>query len=263
MQQIYITGGASGIGLQLARDYVQQGADVAIFDIQPVATAVASLKAMAQPSQQVHGYALDVTSTASIATALSEASARRRPDIVIHCAGIVSAKPFEQMSEDEYVRVITVNLLGARHVAAAAIPLLGPQAQLVLVASMAGLVGCYGYSAYCASKHGVVGLAQVLRIELKARGIDISVVCPPEVDTPMVVEERKFRPKETEDMKLLAGTLSVQSASEQIRQGIAQRDFLIIPGHRAKLLWASNKLLPGVLTRWLSDVVVRQASARK
>lgn len=259
-KQIYITGGANGIGLQLAKDYVSQGADVALFDIQATAQAVAQLAARARPQQQISGHALDVTCSASVTAAFAEVAAKRPPDLLIHCAGIVSTTPFVDLPEQEFVRIITVNLLGTRHVAAAAIPLLKPGGQLVLMASMAGLIGCYGYSAYGASKHGVIGLAEVLRLELKSRGIDVAVVCPPEVETPMVQEERKHRSKATESMKLLAGTLSVEHACEQIRDGIAAREFLIIPGQRARWLWASNKLLPGVFTRWLSDRIVRQAS---
>lgn len=262
-KRIYITGGASGIGFQLAKNYVLQGADVTIFDIQAIENAEASLKMLAQPKQQIAGYSLDVTDTASIATAFEKAAATAPPDILIHCAGIALAKSFESTTEAEYTRVITVNLLGTRHVAAAAIPLLKEGGQLVLIASMAGLVGCYGYSAYCAAKHGVVGLAEVLRIELKSRGIDVSVVCPPEVDTPMVHEERKDRPKETEAMKLLAGTLNVEAACKYIMSGISQRKFKIIPGSRARMLWATNKLLPGSVTRWLSDTTVQRTTTRK
>lgn len=258
-KQIYITGGASGIGLQLAKDYLAAGCNVTIFDIQPTETTVALLGRSLTATQRVQGCTLDVSQSQQVADAFATAAEVQRPDIVVHCAGIVIAQAFTEMSEADYTRIITINLLGTRHVAAAAIPLLAHGGQLVFVASMAGLVGCYGYSAYGAAKSGVVGLAEVLRIELKSRGIDVSVVCPPEVETPMVVEERRHRSQETEKLKLLAGTLSVEFAAQEIRAGIEQRRFLIIPGYRAKTLWLTSRILPGVITRGIADVIVRLA----
>jgi len=117
-------------------------------------------------------------------------------------------------------------------------------------------VGCYGYAAYCASKYGVVGLAEVLRIELAQKGIDVTVVCPPEVETPMVEAERLNRPKQTEALKLMAGTLPLDYAVRQIRKGIDARRFMVIPGWRARGLWFTNKLLPGFMTRRLADFLV-------
>lgn len=254
-KHIYITGGASGIGLQLARDYARSGCAVTLFDIQPTEDAVTELSAI-PGAGRVRAFALDVSDPASVREVFSEAAAEQGPDLVVHCAGICIAAPFDEISDDAYTWLININLLGSRHVAAGVLPHLEPGSQMVFVASMAGLVGCYGYSAYCASKYGVVGLAEVLRIELAPRGIDVSVVCPPEVETPMVVEERKSRPKQTESLKLMAGTLPVDHAVAQIRRGIDQRRFLIIPGKRARSLWFTNKLLPGFLTRRLADILV-------
>ncbi len=254
-RRIFITGGASGIGLQLARDYARAGCAITLFDIQNTESAVAEVSAV-PGAGAVRAFTLDVTDPASVRAVIAEAAAEQAPDMVIHCAGICIAAPFEAIGDEAYTRLININLLGSRHVATGALPHLGAGAQLVFVASMAGLVGCYGYGAYCASKYGVVGLAEVLRIELAPRGIDVSVVCPPEVETPLVVAERKSRPKQTESLKLMAGTLPVDYAVEQIRSGIDRRRFLIIPGKRARLLWLTNKLLPGSLTRRLTDFLV-------
>lgn len=88
-------------------------------------------------------------------------------------------------------RDVEVNLIGSRNFSAAVLPLMTPGAQLALIASLAGLVPNYGYAAYSASKFGVVGLAGCLRLEYRPKGIDVCVVCPPGVETPMVTEERR------------------------------------------------------------------------
>ncbi|HLV76814.1 MAG TPA: SDR family NAD(P)-dependent oxidoreductase [Marinobacter sp.] len=254
-RQVFITGGASGIGLQLAREYARSGAAVTLFDVQPAESAVAELSALAGAGQ-VRTFAVDVTHPQQLRDVFAQAAATAAPDLLIHCAGICVAADFDAIDDDTYARVININLVGSRNVVAAALPYMSTGSQVVLIASMAGLVGCYGYAAYCASKYGVVGLAEVLRIELRRKGIDVTVVCPPEVETPMVVAERKTRPRQTGTLKLMAGTLPLDYAVARIYKGIERRRFMVIPGWRARGLWLTNKLMPGCVSRRLADYLV-------
>lgn len=258
-EHIFITGGASGIGLELARRFLAEGDAVSLFDVQPLDQAVATLRQHLRNGQQVCGFSVDVTDAEQVASVFRQAAAKQRPTRIIHCAGVVVARAFADTRAEDFARIISINVLGSRNVAAAALPLLASGGQLALVASMAGLMACYGYSAYAASKYAVVGLAEVLRLELGAQGIAVSVICPPEVETPMVQQERLDRPKATSVMKLLAGTLSVEQACEDIHQGLQRRHFLIIPGYRAHLLHLSVQLLPGAFNRWLSDRLLARA----
>ncbi len=253
---VYITGAASGIGRELARRYVRQGWNAFLFDRAELEGAVAEMKSLAGSEQTLQGLMLDVSDEASVNTAFSEAAGQLAPDLVINCAGILSCEPFTNSSGEDFERVIRVNLIGSRHVAASAVTHLRPGGQLVLVASLAGVAACYGYTAYCAAKHGVVGLADVLRMELKPLGITVSLVCPPEVETPMVVEERKTRAKATSDIKALGGLLTVEEAASQIEAGVARRDFMIIPGRRARFMYWTTRITPRVLNNRLADFLV-------
>jgi short-subunit dehydrogenase len=181
------------------------------------------------------------------------------PDLVIHSAGIQIAKPFSELTAEEYRRVIEVNLLGSRNVAAAMLPRLQTGARFAFVASLAGLVPSYSYSAYSASKFGIVGLAGSLRLEYRPKGIDISVICPPEVDTPLVTEERRTMHPASKALKELAGTLSVGAAAREILAGLARGEFLVIPGGRAKLTQALDRFFPRSLSRRITDLVVSSA----
>ncbi len=256
-KRIFITGAASGIGHELAKRYTQQGDIVVLFDRQNTEETEIELKKISASLKPL-SFIIDVCDVDNVNEAFSRAAQFGLPDIVINCAGIALALPFSETSSEQFNRVISVNLIGSRNVAAAALPHLKPGSQLVFIASMAGLMGCYGYNAYCASKHGVVGLADVLRIELKSQGIDVSVVCPPEVETPMVVEERRYRPKATETMKLLAGQLTVDEACIGILKGIRFRKFLIIPGKRANILQLINKISPTFVSHFISDYITRK-----
>lgn len=255
-RQVYVIGGASGIGRALALMHAADGDNVSVFDRVPAQAVLTELRARARvPEQVFSAWTLDVGDAEGVSRVMAEAAAAALPDLVIHCAGIVTPAAFADLPAAEFTRIVHVNLNGSAYVAAALLPFLRPGSHMVFMASMAGLVGCYGYAAYGASKAGVVGLAEVLRLEWRARGIDVSVVCPPEVETPMVEQERTVRPRQTEVMKLMAGSLPLDVACHRIHGGIAARRFLIIPGWRARMVWLGRRLLPA-FSQWVADRVL-------
>jgi NAD(P)-dependent dehydrogenase (short-subunit alcohol dehydrogenase family) len=256
---VYVTGGASGIGLRVAELFAERGADVAIFDIAAADAAAHQIeRSRVSPQQRVHSYFLDVADAAATAEGFRDASVRTGPPrIVFHAAGVGGfSRPFEEFPADRFERMIRVNLLGTRNVAAAALPLLRSGSKLALVASLAGLVTAYGQSGYSASKHGVVGLAGVLRVECAPRGVDVCLICPPEIDTPMAREDATSRPAETAAMKLFAGSLPLDPACRYIVDAVVRGKFLIIPGRRARIAWALQKLLPRETLNRLADRMV-------
>ncbi len=234
-----ITGGASGIGLRLAELLAARGERVVILD---------------RATGPFESLMVDVTD----GTAVRKAVDAVRPRLVINSAGIQSAKEFLDLDEDEFRRIVEVNLVGSRNVAAAAWPHLRDGGHLVLIASLAGLVANYGYAGYCASKYGVVGLAEVLRLEGKPLGIDVSCVCPPEVETPMVVKERLTQPAPSKALKAFAGTMTLDEAAPQILRGIDRRDFLVLPGNAKRTRFIS-RVLPLRAAHAISDRIVRNA----
>jgi NAD(P)-dependent dehydrogenase (short-subunit alcohol dehydrogenase family) len=265
-ETVYVTGGASGIGLRVAELFAERGSDVAIFDITPGDAAAQRIeRARASPRQRVHAYFLDVADAASTDEAFRDAAVRTGPPrIVFHAAGVGGfSRPFTEFPADRFERMIRVNLLGTRNVAAAALPLMESGGKLALVASLAGLVTAYGQSGYAASKHGVVGLAGVLRVECAPRGIDVSLICPPEIDTPMAREDATTRPVETAAMKLFAGSLPLDPACRYMVAAVMRGQFLIIPGRRARIAWAMQRFLPRRTLNRLADRMVAKARRRR
>jgi NAD(P)-dependent dehydrogenase (short-subunit alcohol dehydrogenase family) len=263
---VYVTGGASGIGLRVAELFAERGADVGIFDIAAADAAAHQIeRSRVSPQQRVHSYFLDVADAAATEEVFRDASVRTGPPrIVFHAAGVGGfSRPFEEFPADRFERMIRVNLLGTRNVAAAALPLLQSGSKLAFVASLAGLVTAYGQSGYSASKHGVVGLAGVLRIECAPRGIDVCLICPPEIDTPMAREDATSRPAETAAMKLFAGSLPLDSACRYIVDAVVRGEYLIIPGRRARIAWAMQKLLPRKTLNRLADRMVAKVRRRR
>ncbi len=265
VDKVYVTGGASGIGLKVAQLLAEQGADVAIFDLRPTPEALQAIEAARRtPGQQVRGYRLDVGDAEQAIDVFRAAAAEvGAPDLVFNSAGVGGfTRPFEEYPLDRFEAMVRVNLLGSRNVAAAVLPLMRPGGKLVLVASLAGLVTAYGYSGYAASKHGVVGLAGVLRVECKPKGIDVSVVCPPEIDTPMVRQERPTRPPESHAMKMVAGVVDLDAGCRYIVERALRGQFLIIPGARARFTWLMQKVLPRAVINAMADRMIARVRAR-
>ena len=254
----WIIGGSSGIGLELAKRYLKAGDKVCIFAHADVEDAVKDLSKYAKDrkksDQYIQGYTLDVLNITQIESAFAQANQDMSlPVTVINCAGIVCAVPFEEQTAEQFERQININLIGSRHIAASALSYLKQargqskhNPKLVLVASMAGILGCYGYAGYCASKFGTIGLADVLRLELKSQNIDVAVVCPPEIETPMVFEERKIGSKITSELKQMGGSLKVEPACKEIMAGIERDTFFIIPSKQARVLHRLIGMFPVV-----------------
>lgn len=257
-QRALITGGSSGIGMELAKMLLLEGTSVGIIDRNNRAEARETLEALAQQQAdvRVEFFQADVRNDQQLQAAVDEAVASLgTTDLAINCAGVQVAKPFVELTAEEFERVVTINLCGSRNFAAAVLPHMQSGGQLALVASLAGLVPSHSYAAYNASKYGVVGLAGALRLECIANGIEVSVICPPEVNTPMVIEERKTLPAVAVKLKETAGTMEVVPACEQILKQLRARSFLIIPGLRAKAVAWVARVFPSLM-RSISERIV-------
>lgn len=256
-----ISGGGSGLGLRMAEECLFAGGRVALLDIAYGDEALARLTKAAGGNLEgrVWRYQVDVRKGDDVAKAAAEAAAALGTiDLALNSAGVQYVAEFEKISEEQFRRVMEINVMGSRNFAAGVLPHMKAGSQLALIASLAGIVGTYGYSPYNASKFAVVGLAGALRLECVPKGITVSCVCPPEVETPMVEEERRMSPKATAAMKEFAGTLQVEPAIREIIEQLLDREYMVIPGFRARLTRRIAGYFPGLLSK-ISDGIVRKA----
>jgi len=256
---VFVTGGMSGLGQALAQQYLGRGANVAIFDLAVKAEVLAEMEDFKQSAaQQVLAYQASVTDFNTLNGAVEEAvTALGSPQLAINCAGLQKANPFTELSQEDFEQVIQVNIFGSRNFAAAVLPRMASGSRLALVASMAGFAANYSYAGYCTSKFGVIGLGKVLRLEYKPRGIDVSLICPPEVDTPMVTAEMENMHPASRKLKDMAGSLSLEHAIRGIMAGLDAGRAVIIPGGKAKLTYFCNRYLPDFIMHGVVDRVVR------
>jgi NAD(P)-dependent dehydrogenase (short-subunit alcohol dehydrogenase family) len=260
----FITGGMSGLGYALACKYLGRGADLAIFDLSCDEGILRALEKRRQrDTQAIVAFPVDVTDSQGLAEAVDQAVHDLAPPVLaINSAGMQRANPFEALSSQHFDQVVRVNLCGSRNFAAAVLPHMEAGARLALVASLAGFSANYSYAAYSASKFGVIGLGRVLRLEYKPRGIAVSLVCPPEVDTPMVEEEMKTMHPVSRRLKDFGGSLSVEEAVAGILAGLDAGRDVIIPGTRAKLTYLCSRYLPDALMNRVVDRIVASELAK-
>lgn len=257
----FITGAGSGIGRHLATTLAARGADIAVFDLHVADTVRAEIEAARRaPGQRVTVYEVDVCDPATLAAAVDTAVREiGPPSLAVNSAGISRNERFAAASLDDFELTLRVNLVGSRNVAAAVLPHMVSGARLGLIASLAGITGGYTYAGYAASKAGVIGLAKVLRLEYAPLGIGVSVICPPEILTPMVERSSIGMHPATRALKDVAGTLTVEVACAEMLDGLARGRFTIIPGRRARRTARLTRLLPERVGERAADRIVARA----
>ncbi len=266
-QRVFISGGTSGIGRAAGIRFAQLGADVLAFSIDAPAVraeAEAAFKAAAPRSEQLFAsLPLDVTDRDAVLATLKDAIADfGGPQVLINCAGAGGATRFEEESFARFDKLMQLNVYGLRHVIEACLPAMKQTGgTIVNVASMAGLMGNYGYTTYSASKFAAVGFTQALRSELKPYGIGVSVLCPVQVDTPMLRHTDTFKPPETKAINDKAGLMSAEAVVEGMLQGMDRNRALIIPGFKGRFVNAVNRWFPG-LRESMTERIIEKARVK-
>jgi len=251
---VLVTGGARGIGAQVARVAAARGARVSVVGLEPdllknVATEVDG-----------HWYECDVTDSAALDAAVSSTVEQfGRIDVVVANAGIANLGTVALGPVDALVRTVEVNLIGVMRTVSAALPeVTRARGHVLVVSSAAAFTAMPGMAAYCASKAGVEQYANVLRLESAQRGVTVGSAHPIWIDTDLVRDIREdlasFRTALKRLPWPLSTVVSVEKCADAIVRGIEKRKRKVYVPRTMGLVQAMR---PVVLSGF-SDFVVRK-----
>jgi len=248
-QRIVITGGSSGLGLALAHALAREGARLTLLARDPLKLdAAASAVQGASPGTSVRVEPVDVADEARVSNAMERiAQSDGGMDMLINSAGILREGYFERLPMSAFRDVMETNFFGLLNATRAALPCLkASRGRLVNIASLGGLAGVFGYTAYCSSKYALVGLTESLRYELQPQGVTVHLVCPAEFDSPMVDELDTYRTPENRAQVRTIPKSSVDTIVKGTLAGIRAGRFLIVPGGLARGAAFSLRHFPGI-----------------
>ena len=198
---VAITGGGRGIGRAIAQALAREGARVAVGDLDRE-LAEQTAAALGEPAL---GLALDVTDHAGLLAFLDEVEQRLGPlDVLVNNAGIMPVTPLADESAESIARQLDLNLRAVIHGTQEAMRRMVPRrtGHIVNMSSIAGRSGFPHLATYCATKHGVVGLSEAVRVELRGTGVEVSVVMPSVVNTELTtgLADSRVKAVEPEDV---------------------------------------------------------------
>lgn len=185
---VFITGAASGIGFEIGKEFAEKGARVVISDINSgkVSDAISSLN---KQNLKVDGIVCDVTSEGQLKAALNETYNKfNRIDVIVNNAGLQYIAPIEDFPIDKFELLLKVMLVAPFIAIKHVFPIMKEQrfGRIINMASINGLIGFTGKSAYNSAKHGIIGLTKVAALEGADYGITVNAICPGYVDTNLV-----------------------------------------------------------------------------
>ncbi|XP_019175958.1 PREDICTED: 3-dehydrosphinganine reductase TSC10A-like isoform X2 [Ipomoea nil] len=229
-RHVFITGGSSGIGLALAHRAASEGArQVSILARKTSKLEDAKREIRLATGCEVAAFSADVRDYEAVKKAVEEAGPI---DVLICNHGVFIPQELDTQELEEVKLMIDVNLIGTFHLIKAALPGMKNRAErgpgsIAIMSSQAGQVGIYGYTAYSASKFGLRGMAEALQQEIIGDDIHVSLIFPPDTETPGFAEENKRRPELTSILAASSGSMKAEEVAQKSVDGIKSGSFVV------------------------------------
>ena len=259
-KKIWLFGGTQGIGLAMANDISQVTDGLKIFARNEDRLAATGKKLGSGTCQ------LDITDEATVKNKLEGLIKDEGcPDIVINCAGFSHPGYFTETPIKAMRSMMEVNYFGTVNVLKPVVPhmIKRRSGHLVTTSSLAGFMGLFGYSSYCATKFAVLGFSEALKRELAPFDLKVSVICPPGTQTPGFEEENKIKPAEVLEMEKSAKILTAEEVAQQSLQQIAKGKFMILPSFDSRMAFGLNRFFPAIIEQIVKRKTKKKNAASK
>ncbi|MHA1671754.1 MAG: SDR family oxidoreductase [Promethearchaeota archaeon] len=244
-----VCGGSQGIGKATAKLFVQLGGNVCI-----VARTLEKLKATAEEiksviineNQFVEIISCDTSNMDQVESLFNEYIKNFGvPDYLFNIVGISLPDYTEKLTIENFRFHMNTNFFGQLCPIKTLLPhyIARKEGYFINMSSVAGFIGLMGYAAYTSTKFAIVGLSEVLRNEYKPYNINVSMIFPPDTNTPGLREEAKTRPEELNIISERGGLLQPEEVAEKILKGVLKKQLYIFPGS-AKFMWRMMRFFP-------------------
>jgi short-subunit dehydrogenase len=255
-RHVLVTGAASGIGKATATELARRGARVSLADIDFVGARSAA-ESICAAGHEAHAYDVDMASPERVGALASRVVRDHGPvDVLVNNAGVAVVAPFLETTTADWEWVQAVNVTGPIALTRALLPsmLRRGSGHVVMVASLAGLIGAPGMVAYSTTKFALVGFAEALRLEVAERNVGVTLACPGFVRTNFAKASR-YR---NQDFRRFLDTppswygLSAERVASRVASAIASREPLVVLGPE-KVGWWLKRVSPAAafaVTRW-------------
>lgn len=256
-----VTGGGSGIGEALCQELSLKGLIVIVTDINEEAAHQVANKLKASGAE-ADSFGVDVGNLKQVQDMVDTVVRRyKRIDYLFNNAGITLIARLDEMTMDWWQRMVHVNLWGVINGTHAVYPVMLKQGfgHVINVASGAGIIPAPFMTAYAATKHAVVGMSVALSTEAAGSGVDVSIVCPGFVRTPLTKSFPTINIDQDKLQKMISSRKAhtPEAAAKIIMRGVERKKLFILFPVRQKIVWALYRHFPHFFIR----VILRKAAA--
>ncbi|AFM13604.1 SDR family oxidoreductase [Turneriella parva] len=259
-----ITGASKGIGRAFAHALAPKASALVLLarDAKALKAVSAELTKL-NPKLSVETYSVDLSDPKAIKkTTDAIRKAHRTINGIVNNAGYARPGYFHELPADEFEKAMRVDYLGAVHVTRALHDLVPKGGLITFTSSVVGYMGVFGYSSYAGAKFALIGFAETLRQELAAREIQVSVLCPPDTETPGYAIENQTKPVETQALSAGAKLMTAEAVAQKFVNGIERGKFLINCNFDSALIYRLKSIWPSLVHRIMLGMI-KKAQKKK
>lgn len=257
-QTVLVCGGSKGIGKETAKEIVRLGGNVGVVARDPDALGQAAREIEAEKASQsqfVETIVCDATDMGKLKPLIEKFIDQHGvPDVLVNMVGYAKPDYIQNMTLDDFKDNMDANYYGQLVPTLILLPyyMEAKQGHVAFVSSLGAIIGIIGYAAYTPTKAALVGLSETLRHELKPYNIAVSILYPPDTETPGFEIENVSKPPETAIISETANLYSAEKVAEVFVEGLARRKLTIVFGE-AKLLRILYRHMPWLVHSFIDS----------
>lgn len=252
-----VSGGSRGIGLSIAMLLAERGCDLVLLARDKKALQSASAECRRKnPSSKIEIISCDLAQRKAIEKACAHIRKKYKELAgIINNAGYARPGYFHELPIAEFEHSVKTDYLGAVYLTRSLHDLVAAGGLISFTSSVVGFMGVFGYSSYAGPKFALIGFAETLRQELLARKIQISVLCPPDTQTPGYEEENKTKPIETQVLSEGAKLMTAEAVAKKFLAGVEKGKFIITCNFSSALLYRLHSIAPSLVFRVMVGII--------